>query len=278
MASDLHIHTSFSDGQLSPEEILTEAKKAKLNYIAITDHDTIEGVRHLYEKNLYPSKTLNIIPGIEFSCQVDKIEVHVLGYDVDFYNQDLTEQVMRLNEGRWERFSKIIKKLNDLGFAITEADVLQTAGTTRSIGRAHIARVLYKKNLVSSIHDAFSSLLQPDKPAYVPRYRLQVSEAIELIHDAGGFAVLAHPKLIGDDKLVENLLSTEKFDGIEVFYPQHSKEDVAFYQSLAKKYNLHCTGGSDFHVPSNRDSDQLGSFTIDDCYAIPFFHPSKIFS
>ena len=144
MASDLHTHTSFSDGKLSPEELLAAAKEAGLSYIAVTDHDTVDGIRHLYEQGLYPSKTINIIPGIEFSCEVDDHDVHILGYDFDIYNQDLADKITELSESRWTRFSLMMEKLQEIGYAITESDVLQIAGTSKSIGRAHVARALVK--------------------------------------------------------------------------------------------------------------------------------------
>ena len=128
MASDLHTHTSFSDGKLSPEELLAAAKEAGLSYIAVTDHDTVDGIRHLYEQGLYPSKTINIIPGIEFSCEVDDHDVHILGYDFDIYNQDLADKITELSESRWTRFSLMMEKLQEIGYAITESDVLQIAG------------------------------------------------------------------------------------------------------------------------------------------------------
>ena len=111
MASDLHAHTSFSDGRLTPEELVAAAKEAGLSYLAITDHDTVDGIRHLYEQGLYPSKTLHIIPGIEFSCEVDEHDVHILGYDFDIYNQELADKVTEISESRWARFSTMVEKL-----------------------------------------------------------------------------------------------------------------------------------------------------------------------
>lgn len=274
MPSDLHIHTTFSDGRMTPEEVLDAAKAAGLTYIAITDHDTMDGIRHLYEQGLYPSKTLSIIPGIEFSTEVDGHDVHILGYDLDIYNQELSDKVTELAESRWVRFAQILSKLQDLRFALTEGDVLQFAGMSSSIGRAHIARALVKKGLVASVHDAFESLLEHGCPAYVPHYRLQPHEAISLIRGAGGVPVLAHPKLIGDDRLVEHLLSLD-FGGIEVFYPRHDEEDTACYEDMAHSHGLLMTGGSDFHALSTRYPEQLGVVTIEDDFAKPFFHSPK---
>ena len=237
MASDLHVHTTFSDGRLTPEEIVAAAKEAGLSYIAITDHDTVEGIRHLYEQGLYPSKTLNIIPGIEFSCEVDEHDVHILGYDFDIYNQELADKVTELSESRWARFSQMVEKLQDLGYDITESDVLQSAGTSRAIGRAHMARALVKKGLASSIREAFDKLLEHGQPGYVPHYRIEPEEAVALIRNAGGVPVLAHPKLVKDDKLVERMLELD-FGGIEYISSAGLRETVALYRRVSE------TGGS----------------------------------
>ena len=275
MPSDLHIHTTFSDGRLSPEEVLDAAKEAGLTYIAITDHDTVDGIRHLYEQGLYPAKTLCIIPGIEFSTEVDGHDVHVLGYDLDIYNQELLDKITELSEARWTRFSQILGKLTDIGVDITESDVLQIAGVSHSIGRAHVARALVKKGIVSTIREAFDSFLQHGCPAYVPHYKIQPNEAVDLIRGAGGVPVLAHPKLVGDDRLVEHLLSLP-FGGIEVFYPRHDEEDTARYKDIAKAHGLLMTGGSDFHGVATRFPEKLGIVTIEDDFAKPFFHPPKV--
>lgn len=274
MASDLHVHTTFSDGRLTPEEIVAAAKDAGLSYIAITDHDTVEGIRHLYEQGLYPSKTLHIIPGIEFSCEVDEHDVHILGYDFDIYNQALEDKVTELSESRWARFSQMVEKLQELGYAITESDVLQIAGTSRAIGRAHMARALVKKELVGSVREAFDKLLEHGQPAYVPHYRIEPEDAIALIRNAGGVPVLAHPKLVGDDAIVERMLALD-FGGLEVYYPRHDEEDVARYKAMAEAHGLLITGGSDFHATSQREPSELGVFTVDDSLAVPLFHPPQ---
>ncbi|MBR1886467.1 MAG: PHP domain-containing protein [Schwartzia sp.] len=274
MASDLHTHTSFSDGRLSPEELVAAAKEAKLSYIAITDHDTVDGIRHLYEQGLYPSKTLHIIPGIEFSCEVDEHDVHVLGYDFDIYNQDLVDKVTEISESRWARFSTMMEKLQELGYAITESDVLQIAGTSTSIGRAHVARALVKKGLASSIREAFDKLLEHGQPAYVPHYRISPEEAVALVRGAGGVPVLAHPKLVKDDTIVARMLELD-FGGLEVYYPKHDAEDTARYKAMAEQRGLRLTGGSDFHAIPQREPSELGVFTVADELAEPFFHPPQ---
>lgn len=269
MAGDLHTHTIFSDGSYSPEELVTAAKKIGLHYLGITDHDTVDGVRHLYENGLYPGGGINIIPGVELSANHPERDVHIVGYNIDIYNEALLEMIDKVIEARWERFSKIINILQTKKYNIREADVLKVAGTSRSIGRSHIARTLVKLGAFRSVREAFEKMLGKGNPAYVPRYLPEVDEIIEVIHQAGGLAVLAHPKLVGDDSLVEELCS--KIDGLEVYYPFHKPDEVQHYFLLAKQFNLLVAGGSDFHGTSSRFVHELGDFTISDELAAKFY-------
>ncbi len=268
MAGDLHTHTSFSDGSFAPEELVAAAKKIGLNYLGITDHDTVDGVRHLYENGHLPDRNIHIIPGVELSANHPASEVHLVGYNIDMYNAALIEMLDKIQEARWERFSQIVKTLQDKKFAIRETDILKTADTSRSIGRAHIARALVKIGAFKSVREAFDKMLAKGQPAYVERYLPEVDEIIDVIHRAGGKVVLAHPKLVGDNALVETLCN--KVDGLEVYYPCHSPEDVAYYSSLAEEHNLMITGGSDFHGTSSRFVKSLGEFTISDELAAKF--------
>lgn len=266
MPSDLHMHTNFSDGKLTPEDLLAAARAAKLNYIAVTDHDTVEGIVHLYEHGFYPSKGVRVIPGIEFSAHHEKHEIHILGYNIDIYHRELTDKLNDVVEARWMRFSEMVERLQELGYQITETDVLKIAGTSRAISRSHIARVLVNKGFFPTVKSVFEQVLEKGRPAYVSHYRMEPQEVIALIKDAGGTPVLAHPKLIGDDVLAESLLSLG-IEGIEAFYPQHDAEDTARYLAMAEKHHLLVTGGSDFHGFATRYPQELGVFTVDDCYA-----------
>ncbi|MBE8954279.1 MAG: PHP domain-containing protein [Quinella sp. 2Q5] len=269
MAGDLHTHTHFSDGSCSPEELVAAAKKIGLHYLGITDHDTVDGVRHLYENGLYPGRGVNIIPGVELSANHPTRDIHIVGYNIDIYNEALLEMLDKIIEARWERFSQIINILQSKQYNIREADVLKVAGTSSSIGRAHIARALVKIGAFKSVRDAFDKMLGKGCPAYVPRYLPEVDEVIDVIHQAGGLAILAHPKLVGDDELVESLCP--KMDGLEVYYPFHKPEETQHYFFLARKYNLLIAGGSDFHGAASRFVKELGDFTISDELAKKFF-------
>ena len=269
MAGDLHTHTNFSDGSYSPEELVTAAKKIGLHYLGITDHDTVDGIRYLYENGLYPGRGINIIPGVELSANHPDRDIHIVGYNIDIYNEALLEMIDKIIEARWERFSEIIKILQNKKYNIREADVLKTAGTSRSIGRSHIARTLVRIGAFRNVREAFEKMLGKGNPAYVPRYLPEVDEVIAVIHQAGGIATLAHPKLVGDDNLVEELCS--KLDGLEVYYPFHKPDEIQHYFFLAKKFNLLITGGSDFHGLSSRFVKNLGDFTISDELAAKLF-------
>ncbi|MBP8598517.1 MAG: PHP domain-containing protein [Selenomonas sp.] len=276
MPSDLHMHTTFSDGRLTPEELVAAAKTAGLSYMAITDHDTVEGISYLYENGLYPCKGIHIIPGIEFSAHHPTTEIHILGYNVDIYYRDLLDKLNDVTEARWTRFSEMIGKLQQLGYTLSEAEVLTIAGTSKSISRSHIARVLVKKGYFNSVHEAFDTVLMKGKPGYVSHFRLEVGEIIALIKAAGGTPVLAHPKLIGDDELVRQLCQ-QGIEGIEALYPQHDEADTNRYLAMAAEYGLKVTGGSDFHGFPTRYPQEVGIFTIDDQWAEPFYHPEQKF-
>ena len=262
MPSDLHTHTIFSDGSYSPEELVAAAKNIGLNYFSITDHDTVDGVKYLYENGLYPDKGIKIIPGIEFSANNSEHDIHLVGYNIDIYNGALSDLINEISESRWARFSEIIKNLQNNKYNIREADVLQVAGTSRSIGRFHIARTLVKKGEFNNVREVFEKMLGKGKPAYAPRYFPEIEEIIDVIHQSGGQVSLAHPKLIGDNSLVEKICA--KVDGLEVFYPNHQPQDIQTYMDFAKKFNLLIVGGSDFHGTASRFVNALGEFTIAD--------------
>ena len=275
MASDLHTHTNFSDGSFSPEELVTAAKNLKLNYLGITDHDTVDGIIHLYENGLYPNKGIQIIPGIEFSANNPEHDVHLVGYNIDIYDGTLQDRLTEVTEARWTRFSEIITKLQENGFQIKEADVLKIANTSKSIGRSHIARALVRNGCFKNVREAFDKMLQKGQPAYVPRYLLEIDEIVDIVHKSGGIVALAHPKLIYDDNLAEEICRDYSIDALEVFYPHHDLEDIQRYMKLADKYNLLVTGGSDFHGTASRYVKELGEFTIEDEFAEKFYQPMK---
>lgn len=261
LTADLHVHTTASDGRLSPAEIIEEAIKAGLSYIAITDHDTVDGLLQLKEINHPIPNTLTIIPGIELSTDLPQNDVHILGYSIDIFNAPLREQLNILIAHRHERAKQMIAKLQQLGYSITYQRVLELAGSATAIGRPHIAKALVEKEFFSTISEVFIALLDKNGPAYVPHYKLTPKQVIELIKKAGGIAVLAHPGLIGNDDIVLDIIHSG-ICGLEVYHPKHDEKQTQKYLNMAHQHDLLITGGSDFHAIPARFPQKLGIFTV----------------
>ena len=274
MTADLHVHTTASDGRLSPENIIDQAIQADLSYIAITDHDTVNGLLQLQTMEHSLPASLYIIPGIELSTDFPNNEVHILGYYIDIFNTELRRQLELLIVHRHERAKEMIVKLNQLGYAITYRRVLELAEHVTSIGRPHIAKALVEKTYFSTISDVFKTLLDKNGPAYVPHYKLTPKQVIELIKGAGGVPVLAHPGLIGNDNIVLDIIDSGIL-GLEVYHPKHDEGQVQKYLGIANKHQLAITGGSDFHAIPARFPPKLGIFTIPGSLACQLHKLSK---
>jgi hypothetical protein len=248
---DLHIHTRASDGTFSPSEVVRLAKDRKLRAIAITDHDTVDGVQEALEEGRRIS--IEVVPGVEISANIKDGSFHLLGYFVETTGSLLAEKLGTLKQARSDRNPRIVHKLNDLGIDITYQDVLQASGGGQ-VGRPHFAQALVDKGYARSTQEAFVRFLAQGAPAYVDKYRFEVKEAIEVVLKAGGIPVLAHPCTLNRmrrdlEALVAELVE-QGLKGIEVFYPDHTPAQTALYQRLAAKFRLVTTGGSDFHGPS----------------------------
>ena len=246
---DLHIHTTASDGVMSPSEIVRYAKAKGLQAIAITDHDTIEGL----EEGLLEGERIDfeVIPGIEISAEHSPGSMHLLGFFLDIHHPLLNERLGYLQKARAERNPKIVDRLNRLGIELTYEEVLKASGGGQ-VGRPHFAQVLLEKNYVRSFQEAFERFLKKGAPAYVDKLRFKAKEAIHFINEAKGVAVLAHPNTLNMNGYseLENLilrLTEEGLRGIEVYYPEHSVLEVAQYKTLAERYGLLMTGGTDYH-------------------------------
>jgi hypothetical protein len=245
---DLHVHTTASDGTLSPSQVVQLAKKRRLKAIAITDHDTVDGVKEALEEGRRAS--LEVIPGVEISANAKRGHLHLLGYFVETEFGLLKEKLERLKQARGERNRKIVRRLNDLGIDITEAEVVRASGGGQ-VGRPHFAQILVNRGYVRSINEAFDRYLAEGAPGYVPKYRFETQEAMDMILKAGGVPVLSHPFTLNctpeDLEAWLGTLVQEGLKGIEVFYPDHSQGQIALYERLAEKLGLVKTGGSDFH-------------------------------
>ncbi|CAN2041586.1 3',5'-nucleoside bisphosphate phosphatase [Candidatus Magnetomoraceae bacterium gMMP-15] len=250
---DLHIHSTASDGSLTPREILALACKLKLRAIAITDHDTINGSKEALKAGI-PCK-LEFINGVEISTQLpDNFSVssfHMLGYFIDLDNPKLNKNLNILQEARDNRTPMMLEKLNKAGVDISLDEVKQAVGDSQT-GRPHIAKIIVKKGFASNIQQAFDKYIGSEGACYVEKYRLKAKKAIEIITGAGGIPVLAHPYLIKTrsiDELEELIiyLKSAGLKGLEVFYSEHTPKLIDLYQKLARKYDLIMTGGTDFH-------------------------------
>lgn len=249
---DLHIHTTASDGSLPPRQVVRAANALGLAGIAITDHDTIEGIPDALQEGLLCN--LQIFPGVELSTEFAGRDIHILGYFMDFDLKWLEEKLLFLQQKRQQRMRQIIQKLNDYGFCLQVEDVFKYS-IAGSVGRPHVAMAMVEKGYVDSIKEAFDNYLGKNCVGYVERYKISALEAIATIHRCHGVAVLAHPGLIVDQSLLPALLELN-FDGIEVNHPDHKAVDKKRYQKLAKQHHLAVTGGSDFHA------SHLGCCTI----------------
>lgn len=266
--ADLHAHTTASDGILTPAELVDLASARGLDVIAVTDHDSTEGVESALQRAAQTS--VEVWAGVEISTDIPGSEIHMLGYFVDHHEPSFQQTLSNLRESRYGRAQRIVEKLAELGVPIEFERVRQLAGTG-AIGRPHIAQALVERGYVATMRDAFDRYLGRNAPAYVERYKLTPSEAVRLIRSAGGLASLAHPIYIGTasqsggafslDGILPELLEAG-LGGIESYYPDFSPELTEYLVGLCARYNLIPTGGSDFH--GGNHSADLGSVTVPD--------------
>jgi predicted metal-dependent phosphoesterase TrpH len=242
--ADLHIHTYFSDSTSSPQEVVDEAIKAELSCISITDHDIVEGVSFTVEAaRPYP---LEVVPGIELSSEFENCDIHILGYFVDYNKGPLVDKIDSFLDARMERMKTMIMKLKTVGVNNIEFEEVCALTKSRAVGRAHLALLLQQKGWVSNIKSAFEKYIGPGCPAYAPKFKQTPFEAIELIRQSGGVAVMAHPMLTQKDELIPRFTAAG-MKGLEVYYPNSMDSVTQFYERIALKNGLIATGGSDAH-------------------------------
>ena len=243
--SDLHTHTTASDGTLSPASNIRRAVEKGLGAIAITDHDTVNGIPEaiLEAKN---HEGFTCIPGIEISTLYEGQDIHVLGYFIDYEDDDFLKALSRLTSVRDKRNRMILENLNNLGIPVKESELEAKRHGKGNVGRGHIAEILMEKGIVKSLPEAFEKYLGKGKPAYASTDRISPIEAIQMIKKAKGVPVLAHPGIYGADELIP-ILSENGLVGLEYNHPDHTRKQVAFYEDLADKHSLIKTAGSDFH-------------------------------
>jgi hypothetical protein len=245
---DLHVHSIFSDGSLSPEEIIQEADRIGLTAVALTDHDSTAGVPRFLKAAA--ATQVEPIAGVEISAEFRPGTMHILGYCIAPEDADLSVHLKWIREGREARNHEILSKLIALNCHLSWEEVASYAGDD-VVGRPHFAQALVKHGYAADKNDAFKRFLGRGRPAYADRRRLSPENSIQLIHDAGGLAVLAHPFTLGLNR-VELRRQVRKMvdcglDGIEVYYSEHSVERQQEYLKLVKDYGLVATGGTDYH-------------------------------
>ncbi|MDO5146966.1 MAG: PHP domain-containing protein [Eubacteriales bacterium] len=253
---DLHMHSTASDGTLTPSQIITTAFSEMKNkkgpvVLALTDHDTVAGIPEFMKEAKKHEHQLTAIPGVEISTDYHGVEIHILGYNIDITNEELLNSLKICRESRDGRNEKIIQKLNEQGIEITMEDI-RPADPNETIARPHIAKYLLKKNYVSSVKEAFDKYLAEGRCCYVERIMPTPEEAISLIHKSGGIAVLAHlmyyKKLNADQKSeLVFALKEAGLDGIEAYYNSYDEIEEDYVKSLATRHALLLTGGTDFH-------------------------------
>ena len=253
---DLHAHSTASDGSKTPAAVVAAAHAAGVAAIALTDHDTMSGVAEAMEAGR--AIGIRVVPGVELSAVHDDKEVHLLGLHID-RPAAIEDALQMFRDARFWRAEQIIAKLNALGVPVTLDSVLDEAAGG-AIGRPHVARALIGEGWARDSRDAFDRYLGAGRPAYVPKHRLSVSEAIALVHDGGGLAVLAHPGPDGRRDLVERYVGSG-LDGLEVRHPGHNAEDTARLGALVQFFGLVPSGGSDWHGASE-GARVLGSMQV----------------
>ena len=259
--ADLHIHSNYSDGSMTPEDIIETAREIGVKNISITDHDSISS-QYIVDKEYCG---INIIPGIELSTEYDDIELHILGYFFDVDNTELRHTVERLNKARLDRVERILFNLRKDNINLSLDDLKDDFKST--VGRSHVAKAMVRKGYFKNYKSAFTSYLVKGKPAYVKGEKLTYKEAIQVINNAGGISILAHPGQIYKTLAVEKIVKDLKFyglKGVEVYHPSHSTQQTNSFHNLCKKHRLIITGGSDFHDKEASKDNLIGSYGINE--------------
>jgi predicted metal-dependent phosphoesterase TrpH len=262
--ADLHVHSNHSDWVYSPKQLVKMAIELGLGGIALTDHDTTVGNSEFLKQG--EQSDITCIPGVEISTEYHSYELHLLGYYVPIDESDLENKLAAFRDERHTRFPKMVQKLKDLGFAISDSDVEEVIRTAASPGRPHLARILVEMGVVTSVDEAFVKYLAEGKPAYVKRARPDVVEGIKILREVGAVPVLAHPLYYTGSDLRSLLIDLKKsgLEGVEVVYNYEREttpeEDTKQVQNAAKEIGLIETGGTDFHGDGTHN--QLGSMTV----------------
>lgn len=263
MLVDFHMHSVYSDGIKTPKELLRHALDCNVSMMALTDHDEIDGIKALRtaQLELDLNETIKIINGCEFSADYKDKSIHILGYCFDENNEELNNFITFFKRKREERIDEIIRRCNIEGYYITKEDLIKQFPDTKAYGRPHIGTLLINGGYAKDVNEVFRGILRKDSPCYVPKVKVEVPYIIDIIHKAGGLAVMAHPKLVSSDEYVVEMLAYD-FDGMEVYHTKHNADDVKRYKALATEHNLFITGGSDYHGIPGKAPDKFGDYLV----------------
>ncbi len=257
---DLHLHSTASDGRLSPADIVRQAAEQGLSVIAIADHDSIDGIAPaLVATRAFPR--LKVIPGVEINTDVPDGEVHILGYFIDYTNHKLQGPLEGLRNSRLKRGQRMVAKLKNLGIHIDWERVREIAGEG-SIGRPHIAQAMLEKGYVTSFKEAFDKYISRGGPAYVEREKMSPVEAVELVLKANGLPVMAHPLTTNNLETMITELEAAGLVGIEAYYNGYTADEISRLVRLADKYGLIATGGSDYHGLEATNETVIGGVDV----------------
>jgi predicted metal-dependent phosphoesterase TrpH len=257
---DLHSHTTASDGQHPPGELLALAATAGVKALAVTDHDTVAAL--VEARQAAEPLGIELVPGIEVSSFLSGREIHILGHFVDPSDANLARYQLRLGDERRERMERMVERMRELGFPVSMDEVLAIARDAQ-LGRPHLARALVEKRICTSVKEAFDRFLADGKPAWVDRFRLPASEAIQMIHDAGGTATLAHPGSSRVNEFEIKQLREVGLDGLEVHHSDHVPSHREKLLRVAKELELIPTAGSDFHGEAVAPGRKIGAESMD---------------
>ncbi len=241
--ADLHLHTLFSDGTFTPEELAQAGARHGLVAMALTDHDTVEGCSRM--EQACGGLGIEFISGSELTAELEDTELHIIGYFMDCQNRRLQSELQKFQMARQSRVHEMVARLNELNIPL-RAETVFALANCRSPGRPHVGRALVQEGFCSSQDEAFERFLKKNRPAWVPKHKISALDAIALIGQAGGLAVMAHPGLNRSDQIIPALVE-QGLDGIECFHTKHSAATSEHYLRIAAQHNLLVTGGSDCH-------------------------------
>ena len=255
---DLHTHTYFSDGALSPRELVLRAHEVGITVLSITDHDNIDGLVPAME--VAKDFGIEVIPGVELSSTLGTKDIHILGYMFDPSNKNLRDTLEFLKKERFIRAERIVRKLNSLDLPLDFDLVVARAGHG-ALGRPHIAAAMLDEGLTSDYAEAFEQYIGDSCPAYEPKYKISPEDAVEIIANAGGISTVAHPGWYVSESDLSHLIRSG-VDGIEVVHPAHDPNRVRYYRGIASTYFLLESGGSDFHGGKRNDYQNFGTYCV----------------